>query len=668
MSYNRGVEQPEREAEVEEPLVQNPVAIFLTIIAVILIAPMIIERFRLPGIVGLIVGGMIIGPYGLHLLSADYTMETLGMIGLVYLMFSVGLEIEFKQFRRVRNRALALGMLTFFVPQITGILTGRWLGFSWNSSLLLGAVVASHALINYPLLNRLGILRNDAVAATMGATVFTDLLALLVLAYVVRVSEGGFSPWGIFLLIASMAAYTAVVLFALPRLGKLFFRRFSGRSVEFQFILLILFFSALVAELVGMHVIIGAFLAGLAINSALPSRSAVINRVLFLGESLFIPIFLIYIGMILDPGVLFTEPSSLLAGGILISIVYLSKLVPAWAASALFGYSRDELITIWGITQAQATTTLAVLLVGTETGLITTAFFNGGIVMVMVTCITSSIIVQNFGSRLLPSRVVEEEVMLFERILVATANPSTHEHLLDLAGVLTRTVDGELFPLYVTVHNRGECLWDEDLVDVLEGSEELDDPETSTELIHRLDTSIPDGILHAAMEKRATMIVMGWQGERTFRGSPFGSIVDQVLWNAEIPVLVGRITTPVNSLRRLVLVIPPNSLMAGSLEEAAVTVSTLAEAINVPVLALVGEDYLDEMQRLGEEMELDPRPKVFKLGRSAVRDVVSRTGPSDLVVVTTVVSRLRFGSSLGRIPEQLADESEASLAVILHPS
>ncbi len=652
----------------DEPLVQNPVAIFLTIVAVILLAPMLFERFRLPGIVGLIIGGIIIGPHVLHLLSADFTMETLGMIGLVYLMFSVGLEIEFKQFRRVRNEALVLGIFTFMVPEIVGIITGRWLGFSWNSSVLLGAVVASHALINYPLLNRLGILRNDAVAATMGATVFTDLLALLVLAYVVRVSGGDFTPWGIFLLIVSMLAYISVVLVALPRLGKLFFRRFTGRSVEFQFILLILFFSALVAELVGLHVIIGAFLAGLAINSTLPSRSPVVNRVLFLGESLFIPIFLIYVGMILDPGVLFTEPSSLLAGGILLSIVYLSKLVPAWAASGIFGYNRDELITIWGITQAQATTTLAVLLVGTDMELITSTFFNGGIMMVMVTCITSSIIVQRFGSRLLPSKVPRDEGKLFERILVATANPSTHEYLLGLAGVLARTADGELLPLYVTLHNMGECLWEEDLGERLEGTEELDDPETKTELIHRVDTSVPDGIMHAAMERKATMIVMGWHGEKAFRYSAFGTVVDQVLLNAEIPVLVGRMITSVNALKRLVLVVPAGSVMIGSLQEVMDVISALASAINVPLVVLSDEDYLSAIRGLAEQMSLEPQPKVFKLGRNAVRDAASRTSHSDLIVVTTIISRLRFGSSLGRIPEQLADESDASLAVVVFPS
>jgi Kef-type K+ transport system membrane component KefB len=375
----------------EEPLFQNPVAVFLTVIAVILIAPLLFERFRLPGIVGLIIGGIIIGPHVLNLLSTEYTIETLAIAGLVYLMFSVGLEIDLRQFRRVRNRAIIFGILTFSAPMITGILLGRWLGFKWEGAVLLGAVIASHALINYPILSRLGILRNDSVSAALGATVFTDISALLVLAYVVRTSEGDVSAPGFVLLILMLVAYTAVILIGVPRLGKIFFSRFKGRAVEFQFILVVLFGAALVAELIDMHVIVGAFLAGLAINSTLPSRSPVVNRVLFLGEAFFIPLFLIYIGMIIDPATIFTEPNTLFAGWMMTMSVYLSKLIPAWIVAILFRYSRDELFTIWGISQAQATTTLAILLVGVELGILSTAVFNGGVMMVMITCVTSSI-------------------------------------------------------------------------------------------------------------------------------------------------------------------------------------------------------------------------------------------------------------------------------------
>ncbi|MBN2025853.1 MAG: cation:proton antiporter [Actinobacteria bacterium] len=652
----------------EEPLVQNPVAIFLTIIAVILVAPLIIERFRLPGIVGIIVGGIIIGPYALNLLSVDATIETLAVAGLVYLMFSVGLEIDLRQFKQVRNKAIVFGLLTFSLPMINGIVLGRWLGYSWESSFLLGAVIASHALINYPILSRLGIIRNEAVAATLGATVFCDISALLVLAFVVRNSEGSGSALDIVLLIVSMVAYTTIILFVVPRLGKLFFRRFKSRAVEFQFILVVLFTAALVAELIDMHVIIGAFLAGLAINSTLPSRSPVLNRVLFLGEAFFIPIFLLYIGMIIDPAAFFSESNTLIAGWMMIASVYLTKLVAAWIDAGIYHYSRDELFTIWGITQAQATTTLAVLLVGVEAGLLPEAVFNGGVMMVMVTCITSSIMVQHFGSRLQPSAVREEEGSFYDRILVSLSNPGTQEHLIGLAGLLARAAGGKLFPLHVILRRENERYSGGAEEEILLDSEDLNEPETEVSPIHRVDTSVANGILHAAMENSATMIVMGWHGQKSVRESAFGSVVDQVLWNAEMPVLVGHMKTPINAMNRMVLVLPAGCLFIASLEEILETVSTMAEAVNVSMLVLSDESYVERMQEKLEELEAGPNHKVFKLGSNVVRDVVSRTGPQDLIIIPTVSSRMRFGSCMGRMPEQLAEDTRASLAVMVFPA
>lgn len=652
----------------EEPLLQNPVTVFLTIMTVILIAPLLMQRFRLPGIVGLIVGGIIIGPHVLNLLSPEYTIETLAIAGLVYLMFSVGLEIDLRQFKRVRNQAIVFGAFTFAFPMATGVLLGWWLGYSWGSAFLLGAVIASHALINYPLLSRLGVLRNDAVAASVGATVFTDVSALLVLAYVVRTGEGGSSALDIFLLVVIMIAYTTLILFVVPRLGKMFFHRFKGSAVEFQFILVVLFAAAVLAEVIDMHVIIGAFLAGLAVNSTLPSRSPVVDRILFLGEAFFIPIFVIYIGMIVDPVTVFTEPSTALAGWMMIATVYLSKLIPAWIVSGIFHYSRDELLTLWGISQAQATTTLAVLLVGVEMGMLPEAVFNGGVVMVMVTCISSSIIVQRFGMRLAPSRPPEELESRYKRIMVAVSNPTTQENLLAMAGVLARSAKGKLFPLHVTSRSDGECYYDPTEVEPPHNVMVLDGSDEDTHFLERVDTSVAGGILNAAIENRATMIVLGWHGEKPFRDGVLGGIIDHVLSTVDVPVIVGRIHTPVNAMKRLLLVVPPNSMVLGTLEEVLQTATVIAASLNLPLMVLCDDAYLEEIRERMDSLASAPQYKVNKLGRGVVKDVTARATPQDLIMVTTVISRLRFGSSLGRIPEQLAEGTRSSLAVLIHPA
>jgi hypothetical protein len=204
--------------------------------------------------------------------------------------------------------------------------------------------------------------------------------------------------------------------------------------------------------------------------------------------------------------------------------------------------------------------------------------------------------------------------------------------------------------------------------ELLRGTDDLEEPETEISPIFRVDTSVANGILHAAMENRATMIIMGWHGQKTVRESAFGSVVDQVLWNAEIPVLVGFVKTPINAIRRMVLVLPAGCLFVASLEDILETVNTIADAVNVPILVLSDESYVERMREKLEELKSPPSHKVFKLGNNVVRDVVSRTGPQDLIIIPTVASRMRFGSCMGRMPEQLAEETNASLAVIVHPA
>ena len=278
----------------------EPVAFFLLIMSIILVTPLLSERVRLPGIIGIILGGMLIGPHGFHLIDADDRMVFLSTIGLVYLMFSAGLEVDIHQFMRVRGRSLVFGFFTFLLPQLMGMGLGRLLGLDWLGMILLGSAFASHTLIAFPILTRLGVTRNEAVAVTTGATVLTDIGAFIILAVVLGAKSGGLNIGYFIQLFVLLSFFAFIIIVGLPRLGKLFFQRFSGRAIEFQFVVVVLFVAALGAELIGVHEVVGAFLAGLAINATLPRHSPVIGHVLFIGESFFIPVFLLYSGMITD--------------------------------------------------------------------------------------------------------------------------------------------------------------------------------------------------------------------------------------------------------------------------------------------------------------------------------------------------------------------------------
>src|SRR5215211_5639652 len=423
----------------------EPVAFFLLIMSIILVTPLLSERVRLPGIIGIILGGMLIGPHGFGLIEAGDRMEFLSTIGLVYLMFSAGLEVDINQFMRVRGRSIVFGFFTFLLPQVMGMGLGKILGLDWLGMILLGSAFASHTLIAFPILTRLGVTRNEAVAVTTGATVLTDIGAFIILAVVLGAKSGGLSVGYFIQLFVLLLIFTLIIIAGLPRLGKFFFQRFSGRAIEFQFVIVVLFVAAFGAELIGVHEVVGAFLAGLAINATLPRHSPVIGHVLFMGESFFIPVFLLYSGMITDP-LSFLKNSQTIIVAIGVTIVaYVSKLVAALITARIYKYTKSEFWTVYGLSHAQAAVTIPTLIIGLNTGLFDSVLFNAAIMMILLTSITSPLIVQRFGAGLQASSDDQESSPLFERILVPVTNPKSQQHLLGLAALLAKVNNGKVF-------------------------------------------------------------------------------------------------------------------------------------------------------------------------------------------------------------------------------
>jgi Kef-type K+ transport system membrane component KefB/nucleotide-binding universal stress UspA family protein len=651
-----------------DPAITQPVAIFLTIMAVILIAPMLSERVRLPGIVGLILGGILVGPHGLGLLTASTTIILLSTVGLIYLMFNAGLEVDLAQFTRVRRKAIVFAVLTYSIPQVVGLAMGRLIGLSWSGSILFGSVFASFTLVAFPVASEMGILRDEAVAVTIGTTVFTDVTALLVLAVLAGgASSAGINPLGVLRLVGLMGGYTLLVLWGVPRLGKLFFNRFTGRVVEFQFVLVVLFVAALLADLIGMNAIVGAFLAGLAINSTLPSRSAVVERVIFLGEAFFIPIFLMYIGILLNPIAIVTGGASLIAGGVMLASVYLSKLAAAWLAAKVLRYSHNQMMVMWGLSQAQAAATLATVLVGTQIGILSQAVSNGAILMILCTSITSPLLVQHYGSRLEVKETLVEEKKIFERILIPINNPHTQENLITLAGIFARSMEGEILPLNVIHSNHRRETAVERQKQLLEANI-LKDPETKIHPLRRVDDSVSRGILHAALENEVSMIMLGWSGRPSVEQVIFGNLLDDVIWKADSPVLVCRLGTPINAMKRVLLVLPQHSLHTNQVDRSAQVAVSIAMAVNLPLLVLTEHHYLDAVDKSLEGIDLPHPAEIKTLSQDVVTLFRNETDERDLAVVPTTVSRIHFRSSLGYLPERLAAASEASLVVAHFPA
>ena len=402
----------------QEALTQLPLlARFAFAMTVFLTVPALCKRIHLPSVVGLLVAGVVFGPYGLqvgpkHNEVAEYFAE----VGKLLLMFFAGLEIDLKQFQRTHKRSLVFGLATFSLPLAAGFAVGMGFGYGWIGALLMGSLLASHTLIGYPIVQRLGLVRNEAVTVTIGATVFTDIASLMVLAICIPIHMSGFSPAVLILEIVELALYVPLVLFGLSAIvRRLIVRMKDSKEGQFLVMLLAVAVAGIGAEIINLEGIIGAFLAGLALNRAVHDSPAK-EELEFLGNTLFIPVFFVTVGFLINPRV-FVE-SSIDHFGLVSSIVLgliVTKLLAALVAKQMFRYSRDEGLIMWSLSLPQVAATLATALVAYNAKnasgqrLIDDAVLNSVIVLMVVTSVLGPILTELFGRRLIAAAVTADD-------------------------------------------------------------------------------------------------------------------------------------------------------------------------------------------------------------------------------------------------------------------
>lgn len=395
--------------EITLPII-NPVLKFLVILIVILVAPIILNKLKIPHILGLIIAGAIIGPNGFNLLIRDSGIILSGTAGLLYIMFLAGLEINMAEFKRNRFKSLVFGLYTFIIPIILGILSSYYiLKLSMLSSVLVASMYASHTLIAYPILSNLGVNKNRAVNIAVGGTMITDTLALLVLAVIVRMTTGELTLAFWMKLTISVLCFGLIVMLLFPIIGKWFLKRFEDKVTQYIFVLVMVFLGAILAEAAGIEAIIGAFLSGLALNRLIPSTSPLMNRIEFVGNAIFIPFFLISVGMLVDYQAFFKDFETIKVALVMTFIATTAKYIAAWLSQKTFKFTIDERRLIFGLSNAQAAATLAAVMVGyniiigeTESGesvrLLNENILNGTIVMILVTCTIATLSAQK-GAR-----------------------------------------------------------------------------------------------------------------------------------------------------------------------------------------------------------------------------------------------------------------------------
>jgi Kef-type K+ transport system membrane component KefB/mannitol/fructose-specific phosphotransferase system IIA component (Ntr-type)/nucleotide-binding universal stress UspA family protein len=654
----------------------DPVLILVVATTIFLLVPLLFERIRIPGIIGLIVAGAVVGPHGLGLLARDPTIVLLGTVGLLYLVFVAGLELDLNLFSQFRRRSIVFGVLSFALPLLLALAVMPMLGFGWPAAWLMGSIIGSHTLLAYPIVSRMGLVKSPPVVTVVGGTLVTDTLALTVLAVVAGSLDGDIGAGFWLRLVGTLALYVGLMLWGIPRLGRWFFRYMPGQSAaEFTFLLVVLFGSAWLATLAGAQPIIGAFLAGLLLNRLIPASSPLMLRVRFVGNSLFIPFFLLSVGMLVDGRVLAGSVRVWVIAGTITLLVHGGKFAAAWISQRVFGYAADERLLMFGLSVPQAAATLAVTFVGLEIGLFDEAVVNGVIVMILVTGLVGPLMVERAGRHM----ALREELRPYdpgaapERILVPLSHPATAGALLDLALALRgRKSDEPLHPLTVVRTGAG------DPAEMVAEAEKLlghavmhaaaaDVPAVP---LTRLDPNYATGILRGIAETRSSTVVVGWDGSSSVPTSIFGSVLDQLLSQSQQLVMVSRLGHPLNTTRRLVVVFPPGIDHHPGFLRAVHATKRLAGELDAVLLCLVVGAPTDRYERiLGDTPPKLPTtfaavPKWSGL-LSSLRDAVK---PDDLVVVMSARrGTLGWHRALDRLPAYLSELVPESF-IMLYPS
>lgn len=658
----------------------NPVLIFATVMVLILLSPIIARRLRLPDIVGLILAGMIFGEHGIGLLARDDTMELLGKVGLLFIMFLAGLEIDLHQVKHQRSHSLVFGLLTFLFPLTVGTFLGQnVLGMGFPTALLMASMFSSHTLVTFPIIGRLGLTKSRATTTTIGGTIITDTLALLVLAVISATVVGDLSVDFWVLLALKIVIYMAAVIILVPRIGRWFLRRFSGdEHIDFIAVLAIAFSASYLAHLAGLESIIGAFLAGLTLNSLIPEKGALMGQITFVGNSLFIPFFLLSVGMLVNIELLWEGAGVWKVIAVMIPVALLSKWIAAKVFGKIMKYDSDESGLIYGLSVNQAAATLAAALVGYDIGLFGDSVVTGTIAMIGVTCFVGPVLTEKFGRKLAASErrnvAAETSSAPPARVMLPVYAKEKVKAVLDLAFFLRPENSTEpVYPVNVVFEgpnaeediDRGEKL----LAHLVVRALSVNVPITPLVVV---ETNIAAGILRAARENRVSIISMLWDGETHARSKIFGSTIDRVVQGSSQSVLISDLRQPLATTERIVLLCPPLSQLLTGIGNTISIVKTIAKQSGAKLEVRTDNDSLPNFRKMteGGKPAVPVDYDTYRGWKEIATEIKDDIRSDDWVIVLSPrMGEIAWQPSCDRLPRTLTREiSENNISFIYPPA
>ena len=551
-----------------QPL-SNPVAIFMIVLLIILLAPILLKRLRIPHIVGMILAGLLVGPHGLNILPRDSSIELFGQLGLLYIMFLAGVEIDLNDLRNNRYKSLVFGLFTFLIPLLLGYVSSRYLlHYALASSVLMAAMYASHTLVSFPMVSRLGLAKKTVVNIAVGGTIVTETLVLLILAAVSSHYRQEADSMNELRMLIGLLVSVFILFFVYPPLTRWFLKTFRDSVLQFVFILVLAFGAALLTEYAGMHGVLGIFFAGLVLNKYIPKVSPLMNRLEFMGNMLFIPYFLISIGMMINFSVFAHGTEALYVALLMIVVALLGKWLASFLARQTFKMSRSEGLMLFGLSSGRAAVTLAILMIGynivlghDEHGeplrLLNEYVLNGSLVVILVSCIVSAVATDRAARRILLDEAKENPRLdeVDESLLIPIANPKNIDCLVQLA-LLMRGPRDKLYALRVVDDIIKENNKENSLRQLIYASKLAAAADLRLQQVLRYDSDVANGIIHTVREYNISDVILGLHQKLPLNDFFLGAKTRSLMTQMQRGIYISRFILRPADINRILLVVP----------------------------------------------------------------------------------------------------------------
>ncbi|EKJ89277.1 Sodium/hydrogen exchanger family protein [Bacteroides finegoldii] len=662
--------------------ITDPTWIFLLVLLIILFAPILLNKLRIPHIIGMILAGLAIGEHGFNILARDSSFELFGKVGLYYIMFLAGLEMNMGDFKKTRNKALVLGLLAFIVPIGIGFVANvSYLRYGVITSVLLASMYASHTLVAYPIVTRFGVSRHRSVSIAVGGTAVTDTLTLLVLAVVGGLFKG--ETGGLFWiwLVIKVTFLGAFIIYVFPRVGRWFFHRYNDNVMQFIFVLAMVFLGAGLMEFVGMEGILGAFLAGLVLNRLIPHVSPLMNHLEFVGNALFIPYFLIGVGMLINLRVIFGHGDALKVAAVMIIMALTGKWIACWLTQKIYKMSVLERKLMYGLSTAQAAATLAAVLVGYNIilpegeRLLNDDVLNGTVLLILVTCVVSSLITERAAQKVAIDDSEPEKTSSTtetEKILVALNNPNTIEDMVNLSLVIRdpKLKDNLLAINVINDDNTSDNLRMRSKRYLEKAAMMTTAVNVPLRQITRYDLNIASGIIHSAKENGITSIITGLHHKANITDSFFGVLAEHLLKGLNCELIISKFLIPVHTLKRIVVAVPPKAEYESGFPRWIEHFCRMGSTLGCRVHFFANEKTTARLQTLIKKKHKQVLTDFSLL--EDWNDLLVLTGQVSydhlLVIISARPGTLSYDSSFEKLPRQLSKYFSNNSLIVLYPN